>query len=83
MTIAFRHVARELAKAYAIIAATLLALFDLIAFLAEGEDIGQARYSVVDALIRGCFYTRGNELLVGGSYPRSALASCLPVFWRA
>ena len=50
MTIAFKHVARELAKAYAIVAAALLALFDLIAFLAEAEDIGQARYNVVDAL---------------------------------
>ena len=49
MTIAFRHIARELISAYLIVAAALLALFDLITFLTEAEDIGEARYNVVDA----------------------------------
>jgi lipopolysaccharide export system permease protein len=48
---AFLYLARELAKSYAIIGIALLVLFDLLAFLTESEDIGDARYGVLDALL--------------------------------
>ncbi len=41
----------ELARNFAVVAAGLVVLFDLIGFLSEAEDIGDARYDLLDALI--------------------------------
>jgi lipopolysaccharide export system permease protein len=51
MSRAFRYLARELAKSYLIIGIAMLVLFDLLAFLAESQDIGDAQYSVLDAVL--------------------------------
>ena len=51
MTRAFRYLARELAKSYLIIALAMLVMFDLLAFLAESQDIGDAQYSALDAIL--------------------------------
>ena len=52
MSRAFRYLARELAKSYAAASAlAMLVMFDLLAFLAEAQDIGDAHYTVLDALL--------------------------------
>jgi len=51
MTHAFRYLGGELLRGYLLAAAALLVLFDLIAFLTEAEDVGDARYDVLDALV--------------------------------
>src|SRR5262245_48267949 len=51
MTRAFRYLARELAKSYALIAVAMVVLFDLLAFLNESQDIGDERYTALDALL--------------------------------
>ena len=51
MTRAFGYLARELAKSYVLLGLALLALFDLLAFMAEAEDIGDGQYGVLDALM--------------------------------
>ncbi len=51
MSRAFRYLARELAKSYLIIALAMLVMFDLLAFLAESQDIGDAQYSALDAIL--------------------------------
>jgi len=51
MSRAFRYLARELTKSYVIIALAMLVMFDLLAFLAESQDIGDARYTVLDAVL--------------------------------
>jgi lipopolysaccharide export system permease protein len=48
---AFWYLARELAKSYALIGIALLVLFDLLAFITESQDIGDAQYNVLDALL--------------------------------
>jgi lipopolysaccharide export system permease protein len=48
---AFWYLARELAKSYALIGVALLVLFDLLAFITESQDIGDAQYNVLDALL--------------------------------
>ena len=47
----FAYLSRELAKSYALIGIAMLALFDLLAFLTEAEDIGDGHYSVFDAIL--------------------------------
>jgi lipopolysaccharide export system permease protein len=51
MSRAFRYLARELAKSYLIIGLAMLVMFDLLAFLAESQDIGDAQYTVLDAVL--------------------------------
>ncbi len=51
MSRAFGYLARELAKSYLLIGAALLVLFDLLAFLTESQDIGDAQYTVLDAIL--------------------------------
>jgi lipopolysaccharide export system permease protein len=51
MSRAFGYLARELTKSYALIGVALLVLFDLLAFLTESKDIGDAHYNVLDALL--------------------------------
>jgi lipopolysaccharide export system permease protein len=51
MSRAFRYIARELSKNYALIGLALLVLFDLLAFLTEATDIGDYHYGVLDALL--------------------------------
>lgn len=51
MSRAFRYLARELAKSYALIGLAMLVMFDLLAFLAESQDIGDAHYTVFDAML--------------------------------
>ena len=51
MSRAFKYLARELAKSYLLIGAALLVLFDLLAFLTESQDIGDAHYTVLDAIL--------------------------------
>jgi len=51
VTLVFRYFAAELVRGYLVIGAALLVLFDLIAFLTEAEDIGDARYDLLDALV--------------------------------
>jgi lipopolysaccharide export system permease protein len=48
---AFGYLAAELTKSYALLGVALLALFDLLAFMAEAEDIGDGQYGVIDALM--------------------------------
>jgi LPS export ABC transporter permease LptG len=50
VTLVFRYVASEFLRSYLLVTLAMIALFDLIAFLAEAEDIGDARYTLVDAL---------------------------------
>lgn len=51
MNLSARYVMAELARNFAVVAAALVILFDLIGFLTEAEDIGDARYDLLDALI--------------------------------
>ncbi len=51
MSRAFGYLARETAKSYALLSAALLVLFDLLAFLTEAQDIGEANYTLRDALL--------------------------------
>ena len=51
MSRAFRYLARELAKSYVLISIALLVLFDLLAFITESQDIGDAHYNLLDALL--------------------------------
>ena len=51
MSRAFWYLARELTKSYAIIGIALIVLFDLLAFITESQDIGDAHYNVLDALL--------------------------------
>jgi len=51
MSRAFRYLARELAKSYVIIGLAMLVMFDLLAFLAESQDIGDAQYTLLDAVL--------------------------------
>lgn len=50
MKLLVRQLALELARSFLIVAASLLVLFDLIAFLNEAEDIGNGNYGVANAL---------------------------------
>lgn len=50
MNLLTRQLALELARSYLIVAAALLVLFNLIAFLNEAEDIGDGNYGVANAL---------------------------------
>jgi lipopolysaccharide export system permease protein len=50
MTQAFRYLGLELVRTYLLVTASLLVLFDLIAFLTEAEDVGDARYDLLDAI---------------------------------
>ncbi|HET6470691.1 MAG TPA: LptF/LptG family permease [Pseudomonadales bacterium] len=51
MNRAYRYLARELAKSYALIGIAMVVLFDLLAFLNESQDIGEQQYTTLDALI--------------------------------
>src|SRR5215470_8778244 len=51
MSRAYRYLARELAKSYALIAIAMVVLFDLLAFLNESQDIGDQHYTALDALL--------------------------------
>ena len=51
MSRAFRYLARELAKSYVIVGLAMLVMFDLLAFLGESQDIGDAQYTVLDAIL--------------------------------
>ncbi len=51
MSRAFWYLARETGKSYALLSAALLVLFDLLAFLTEAQHIGEAHYTVRDALL--------------------------------
>jgi lipopolysaccharide export system permease protein len=51
MSRAFGYLARETAKSYALLSVSLLVLFDLLAFLTEAQDIGEANYTLRDALL--------------------------------
>jgi lipopolysaccharide export system permease protein len=48
---AYRYLARELAKSYALIGIAMMVLFDLLAFLNESQDIGDQHYTTLDALL--------------------------------
>ena len=51
MSRAFRYLARELATSYVIVGLAMLVMFDLLAFLGESQDIGDAQYTVLDAIL--------------------------------
>jgi len=48
---AYRYLARELSKSYALIGIAMIVLFDLLAFLNESQDIGDQHYTTLDALL--------------------------------
>ena len=79
MNRAFAYLARELSKSYALLSIALLVLFDLLAFLAEAQDIGEAHYTVLDALL---VITYGTPALLVDLSPFVALLATLTAYDR-
>lgn len=77
MTRAWRYVVGELAKHYATMAAALIVLFDLIAFMTEAEDVGDSHYDVLDAIIVVLY---GTPALLVDLAPFIALLGTLAAF---
>lgn len=77
MNRAWRYVIVELAKHYATMAAALIVLFDLIAFMTEAEDVGDARYDIVDAIVVVLY---GTPALLVDLAPFVALLGTLAAF---
>ncbi len=81
MSRAFRYLARETGQKLRVARAlALLVLFDLLAFLAEAQDIGEAHYTVLDAAAGGAV-TSTPALLVDLS-PFVALLATLNAYDR-
>jgi lipopolysaccharide export system permease protein len=79
MSRAFRYLARELAKSYVLISIALLVLFDLLAFLTESQDIGDANYTLLDALL---VVTYSTPVLLVDLSPFVALLATLHAYDR-
>jgi len=77
---AYRYLARELAKSYALIGIAMLVLFDLLAFLNESQDIGDQRYTTLDALLVVVYSTPA--LLVDPLSPFIAMLATLNAYDR-
>jgi lipopolysaccharide export system permease protein len=80
MSRAYRYLARELAKSYALIGIAMIVLFDLLAFLNESQDIGDQRYTALDALLVVLYSTPA--LLVDPLSPFVGLLATLNAYER-
>ena len=79
MNRAFAYLARELSKSYVLLSIALIVLFDLLAFLSEAQDIGEAHYTVLDALL---VITYSTPALLVDLSPFVALLATLTAFDR-